>query len=160
MQTIKCIVVGDGNGWGGTGGGVGKTSLLISYTTKTFPGEYVGSFVVSNDVDLVTVMIGGEPYTLRLLDTKGHEDWDRLRPLSYPLTDVFLVCFSVVSPPSFENVKDKWVPEITHHCPRTPFLLVGTKIDLRDDAATVEKLAENNQEPSVGFSVSRKSISR
>ena len=57
------------------------------------------------------------------------------------------MCFSVVSPSSFENVKEKWVPEITHHCPRTPFLLVGTKIDLRDDAATVEKLAENNQEP-------------
>ena len=145
MQTIKCVVVGDSNGWGGTGGGVGKTSLLISYTTKTFPGEYVGSF--SNDVDLVTVMIGGEPYTLSLLDTAGHEDWDRLRPLSYPLTDVFLVCFSVVSPSSFENVKEKWVPEITHHCQKTPFLLVGTQIDLRDDAATVEKLAKNKQRP-------------
>ena len=95
----------------------------------------------------VTVMIGGEPYTLGLFDTAGQEDYDRLRPLSYPQTDVFLVCFSVVSPSSFENVKEKWVPEITHHCPRTPFLLVGTQIDLRDDAATVEKLAENNQEP-------------
>merc|ERR1711936_1073435 len=73
-----------------------------------------------------------------LFDTAGQEDYDRLRPLSYPQTDVFLVCFSVVSPSSFENVKEKWVPEITHHCPRTPFLLVGTKIDLRDDAATVE----------------------
>ena len=92
-------------------------------------------------------MIGGEPYTLGLFDTAGQEDYDRLRPLSYPQTDVFLVCFSVVSPSSFENVKEKWVPEITHHCQKTPFLLVGTKIDLRDDAATVEKLAENNQEP-------------
>ena len=146
MQTIKCVVVGDSNGWGGTGGGVGKTSLLISYTTKKFLGELVVGMMTSHD-ELVTVMIGGEPYTLGLLDTAGHEDWDRLRPHSYPLTDVFLVCFSVVSPSSFENVKEKWVPEITHHCQKTPFLLVGTKIDLRDDAATVEKLAENNQEP-------------
>ena len=91
----------------------------------------------------VTVMIGGEPYTLGLFDTAGQEDYDRLRPLSYPQTDVFLVCFSVVSPSSFENVKEKWVPEITHHCQKTPFLLVGTQIDLRDDAATVEKLGEN-----------------
>ena len=37
----------------------------------------------------------------------GQEDYDRLRPLSYPQTDVFLVCFSVVSPSSFENVKEK-----------------------------------------------------
>jgi small GTP-binding protein len=41
----------------------------------------------------VTVMIGGEPYTLGLFDTAGQEDYDRLRPLSYPQTDVFLVCF-------------------------------------------------------------------
>uniref|UniRef100_A0A670IP57 Cell division cycle 42 n=1 Tax=Podarcis muralis TaxID=64176 RepID=A0A670IP57_PODMU len=95
----------------------------------------------------VTVMIGGEPYTLGLFDTAGQEDYDRLRPLSYPQTDVFLVCFSVVSPSSFENVKEKWVPEITHHCPKTPFLLVGTQIDLRDDPSTIEKLAKNKQKP-------------
>jgi len=85
-------------------------------------------------------MIGGEPYTLGLFDTAGQEDYDRLRPLSYPQTDVFLVCFSVVSPASFENVKEKWVPEITHHCPKTPFLLVGTQSDLRDssDAPAVQ----------------------
>ena len=53
-----------------------------------------------------------------LFDTAGQEDYDRLRPLSYPQTDVFLVCFSVVKPDSFENVKEKWIPEIRHHCPR------------------------------------------
>jgi len=95
----------------------------------------------------VTVMIGGEPYTLGLFDTAGQEDYDRLRPLSYPQTDVFLVCFSVVAPASFENVKEKWVPEITHHCPKTPFLLVGTQVDLRDDGAIVEKLAKTKQKP-------------
>ena len=52
-------------------------------------------------------MIGGEPYTLGLFDTAGQEDYDRLRPLSYPQTDVFLVCYSVVSPSSYENVKEK-----------------------------------------------------
>merc|ERR1712107_759093 len=83
----------------------------------------------------------------RLFDTAGQEDYDRLRPLSYPQTDVFLVCFSTVSPSSFENVKEKWVPEITHHCQKAPFLLVGTQIDLRDDAATIEKLAKNKQKP-------------
>ncbi|GLG98626.1 Cdc42-like protein [Gryllus bimaculatus] len=136
MQTIKCVVVGDG--------AVGKTCLLISYTTNKFPSEYVPTVF---DNYAVTVMIGGEPYTLGLFDTAGQEDYDRLRPLSYPQTDVFLVCFSVVSPSSFENVKEKWVPEITHHCQKTPFLLVGTQIDLRDDAATIEKLAKNKQKP-------------
>ncbi|CAG5888440.1 unnamed protein product, partial [Menidia menidia] len=134
MQTIKCVVVGDG--------AVGKTCLLISYTTNKFPSEYVPTVF---DNYAVTVMIGGEPYTLGLFDTAGQEDYDRLRPLSYPQTDVFLVCFSVVSPSSFENVREKWVPEISHHCPRTPFLLVGTQVDLRDDSNTLEKLAKNKQ---------------
>jgi cell division control protein 42 len=39
------------------------------------------------------------------------------------------------------------VPEISHHCTRTPFLLVGTQIDLRDDIGVVEKLAKNKQRP-------------
>lgn len=39
----------------------------------------------------------------------------------------------------------QWVPEISHHCPRTPFLLVGTQVDLRDDSNTLEKLAKNKQ---------------
>ncbi|KAI0217931.1 cell division cycle 42 [Lamellibrachia satsuma] len=107
-------------------------------------GKYVPTVF---DNYAVTVMIGGEPYTLGLFDTAGQEDYDRLRPLSYPQTDVFLVCFSVVSPSSFENVKEKWVPEITHHCQKTPFLLVGTQVDLRDDPATLEKLSKNRQKP-------------
>ena len=52
-------------------------------------------------------MIGNKPYTLGLFDTAGQSDYDRLRPLSYPQTDVFLVAYSVVSPTSYENVKEK-----------------------------------------------------
>ena len=48
---------------------------------------------------------------------------------------MFLICFSIISPPSFENVTSKWYPEISHHCPKVPCLLVGTKLDLRDPEA-------------------------
>lgn len=92
-------------------------------------------------------MIGDEPYTLGLFDTAGQEDYDRLRPLSYPQTDVFLVCFSVTSPASFENVKEKWFPEVHHHCPGVPCLIVGTQCDLRDDPAIIEKLGRQRQRP-------------
>ncbi|KAG4108793.1 hypothetical protein H8356DRAFT_1618050 [Neocallimastix lanati (nom. inval.)] len=136
MQTIKCVVVGDG--------AVGKTCLLISYTTNNFPEDYVPTVF---DNYAVTVMIGEEPYTLGLFDTAGQEDYDRLRPLSYPQTDVFLVCFSVVNPSSFENIKEKWIPEIRHHCPTVPCLIVGTQIDLRDNAAEKEKLSKRKQKP-------------
>ena len=55
------------------------------------------------------------------------EDYDRLRPLSYPQTDVFLLAFSVDNPASLANITAKWFPEVTHHCPNTPCLLVGCK---------------------------------
>merc|ERR1719479_621282 len=85
-------------------------------------------------------MVDGKPINLGLWDTAGQEDYDRLRPLSYPQTDVFLVCFSVISQASFENVKTKWVPEIQHHAPGVPIVLVGTKSDLRNDDTTLSTL--------------------
>ena len=54
-----------------------------------------------------SVMVDGKPISLGLWDTAGQEDYDRLRPLSYPQTDVFLICFSLVSRASFDNVKAK-----------------------------------------------------
>jgi cell division control protein 42 len=67
--------------------------------------------------------------------------------LSYPQTDVFLVCFSVTSPASFENVREKWFPEVHHHCPGVPCLIVGTQTDLRDDPQVREKLSKQKMQP-------------
>ena len=134
---INCVVVGDSL--------VGKTCLLQTYTTNKFPSGYVNPTVF--DTYESTVRIGKEPCTLGFSDTSGVHANDHVRHLSYPQTDVVLVCFSVVLPDSFDNVKEIWVPEVTHFCQKTPFLLVGTHIDLRDDRKTIERLAKQRQTP-------------
>jgi len=133
---VKLVAVGDG--------GVGKTCLLISYSYKRFPKDYVPTVFDNWDTLL---KIEGQTVKLDLWDTAGQEDYDRLRPLSYPQTDVFLICFSVISPVSYKHARDKWVPEIKHHCPDAVFLLVGTKIDLRDDDDVKFELSKHGEVP-------------
>lgn len=92
-------------------------------------------------------MVDNKTVSLGLWDTAGQEDYDRLRPLSYPQTDVFLICFSIISYTSYQNVKSKWWPEVTHHCPNARIILVGTKADLREDKEALERLKEKGLQP-------------
>jgi len=122
---VKLVIVGDG--------AVGKTSLLISYSTGEFPTEYLPTvfenFTAQMKRDSGLVL-------LHLWDTAGQEDYDRLRPLSYPGADVVLLCFSTISQASFDAIKEKWAPEVHHYIPAVPKILVGTKIDLREAKTT------------------------
>ncbi|XP_044005783.1 ras-related protein Rac1-like [Aphidius gifuensis] len=136
MQAIKCVVVGDGS--------VGKICMMITYTKRVFPVEY--SPIVFDEYP-VNLMVDGKPVSLGLWDIAGQENFDALRRLSYSQTDVFIICFSLINPASFENAKAKWYPEVRRYCPATPIILVGTKLDLREDKETIEKLKDKKLAP-------------
>jgi len=132
----KLVVVGDG--------GCGKTCLLIVYAENRFPEAYIPT-VFENYVTLVN--FDNKIVELALWDTAGQEEYDRLRPLSYPDSDVILIVFSVDFPTSLHNVTDKWYPEVSHFCPTTPLILIGTKTDLRQDDHTRRMLSAQGTTP-------------
>ena len=80
----KLVVVGDGF--------CGKTCLLIAFATGHFEDTYTPTVF---ETDLVHMLIDGKALELGLWDTAGQEDYDRLRPLSYTDTHVFLLTYSI-----------------------------------------------------------------
>jgi GTPase SAR1 family protein len=111
------------------------------------------------------VEVDGKHVELALWDTAGQEDYDRLRPLSYPDSHVILICFAIDSPDSLDNVQEKvrttcprlcmissltvpqWISEVLHFCQGLPIILVGCKKDLRFDQKTIEELHKTSQKP-------------
>ncbi|KAM0486164.1 hypothetical protein ACHAPX_000866 [Trichoderma viride] len=134
----KIVVVGDG--------GCGKTCLLISYSQGYFPEKYVPT-VFENYITYPTHPPTGKTVELALWDTAGQEEYDRLRPLSYPETDLIFVCFAIDCPNSLDNVMDKWYPEVLHFCPYTPLILVGLKSDLRHKKSCIDMLKTQGLTP-------------
>jgi len=130
----KLVIVGDG--------ACGKTCLLFVFSKKEFPEFYVPTVFENYVAD---VEVDGRHVELALWDTAGQEDYDRLRPLSYPDTNVILMCFGIDSPDSLDNIPDKWIPEVRHFCPGIPVVLVGLKSDVREDEKVLEELKKLNQ---------------
>ena len=73
--------------------------------------------------------VDGRPISLDLVDTY-QEKYDWMRRVNYPQTNIFLLCFSLVDPGSFERVRTTWFPELRRHCPDTPIILVGELVGL------------------------------
>ncbi len=132
----KLVIVGDG--------ACGKTCLLIVFSKDQFPEVYVPTVFENYVAD---IEVDGKQVELALWDTAGQEDYDRLRPLSYPDTDVILMCFSIDAPDSLDNIPEKWTPEVKHFCPNVPIILVGNKKDIRNDEAIKRELGRMKQEP-------------
>jgi len=135
--SYNVVVIGDG--------AVGKTCMLISYTRGEFPKDYVPT-VFDNYV--VTVNVGDQAIDLSLKDTAGQEEYEKILKISFHGAHVFLVCFSIANPISFENI-EPWVTKIRSFDPNgnIPYVLVGTQLDLRNHSPTLDKLRAKGMTP-------------
>ena len=112
---IKTVLVGDKS--------CGKTSLYSRFAKGIF-STWIPSVFEHYVADLE---VDGEDFEIALWDTCGGEEYERLRPLSYPDTDLLLLMFSFGSPESLDNFSSKWAPELKQFCPGVPIILVGGK---------------------------------
>ena len=104
VPAIKTVAVGDG--------AVGKTAMYITHNTGEYPAEYIPTVF---DNYMRRYDLNGIEVDLAAFDTGGGEDYPRLRPLSYPGTDVFILCFDVSSKFSKDNISSYWLPASTNH---------------------------------------------
>ncbi|XP_065057302.1 uncharacterized protein LOC135685322 isoform X2 [Rhopilema esculentum] len=125
MERYRLLVVGDNT--------CGKTSLLNSFVNSDFEVDESDCGIF--DECITEVLVGTKPIEFMLWDLSGHEEYDGFRIELFRVADIFLVCFDIGDPESFENVEDVWIPEIKYVAPETPFILVGCKNDLRTDAS-------------------------
>ncbi|KAN0045539.1 hypothetical protein ACTA71_005917 [Dictyostelium dimigraforme] len=134
---LKLLVLGDSK--------TGKTTMMMTYSSGSFP---IGYIPTNLDAISLNLQYEDKVYDFDLWDQSGLEEYDKLRPLSYVNKDVLIICFSIDSPKSFENVSKKWILEIRKYVPTgTPIILLGTKSDLREDVNTINSLKQINQQP-------------
>ena len=119
--------------------------------------EIISNYVLEKNVEVfvqivfknyhLSVEVDGKPVKLIISNIVEEDGFDKMRPLFYGDADAFLVCFSIASFASFSNISDKWIPEIRHHCPKTPLILAGTECNLRNDEKTISDLKKTGKIP-------------
>ncbi|KZT59396.1 hypothetical protein CALCODRAFT_493744 [Calocera cornea HHB12733] len=133
---LKVVVVGDG--------GSGKTCLVMRFQQgifkETFLPTVVGPHLIDFEVD-------GKVIALDVCDTAHHDEFSRLRAMTYSDTNAVLICFGIDNPASLENVQEKWIPEVMHFCAGVPIIVLGCRNDLRNDPKTIEMLRQTSQHP-------------
>ena len=140
--------------------------ILTDWSITANAREQISNITVFENY-VADVEVDGKHVELALWDTGGLEDFDRLRPLSYPDSHVILICFDIANPDSLDNVLEKvrskiilnmlvlifilrlsqWISEVKHFCQGLPIILVGLQKDRRRDPKTIDELRRTSQHP-------------
>uniref|UniRef100_A0A1W7R8Y5 Putative ras similarity family n=1 Tax=Aedes albopictus TaxID=7160 RepID=A0A1W7R8Y5_AEDAL len=120
------------------GGIVGKTCLVNTYMAGSFVDTWTAT---EYDIKSIEMTMNGHRHTIQLYDTGAHDDIERLRQMFYKQAHCFLLCYSINDRYSYENITEKWIPEIIA-VKRVPIVLIATKLDLRNNLKTEVSSAE------------------
>lgn len=116
LHEISCFAVGDE--------GVGKTYLLKHYIFPPSDIQFIFDYTIYN------IEYEKEFFSFKFWDPENN-DMNTLKQFDCPQIDVFLICFSIDSPLSLENVEKIWAPKVRKYNEHASLILVGCKYDLR-----------------------------
>ena len=119
----------------------GKTSIFKAFQTGSCPETHeptiFDTYAKTIEIDTKTRRQSTIPSKLQvqflLWDTAGQDEYLSLRQLAYQKVDVILLVFSIVDPETLENIRFKWSPEAKYYCRTATLILVGNKMDLRNE---------------------------
>lgn len=125
--------------------GVGKTSLVTRYETKSFQKNT--SSTIGASFSNVDAIIGDVKVKMQVWDTAGQERFRSMAPMYYRGANAALLVFDLTNYDTFTDVK-AWAHELTHRVDGELMLVVvGNKMDLAEQrvvqAATARSYADS-----------------
>ena len=125
----KIVVVGDMCS--------GKSGLISAYCRDKFEEMYVPTILRSC---LTDANIMGHKIDLVVVEVAGRDDYAKLRRCAYHKMDAVILCYAADNVASLEKLKREWLPELRECAPNVPYILVGTKKDIKEDYAYQREL--------------------
>lgn len=124
----------------------GKNFTAIDIYWGSFYEDFL-VFGIGDSLGL-RVIVENRQFSLILSDKRKQEKYSHEGIINYYLDrDIFLILFSIVSPESLNNIISKWHPKVRRKCPNASIVVIGTKLDLRDNQDEVERLARQSLKP-------------
>ena len=120
---LKYIIIGDS--------GVGKSNILLRYTTDKFNEEFQTTIGV--EFGAKNIKINNKIFRIQIWDTAGQEMFRSITRGYYKNSVCACVVYDITNELSFENIKT-WIEDCKKHSPKTiQLVLIGNKVDLKDE---------------------------
>ncbi len=131
----KVVVTGDPS--------VGKTSLLMKYSTKKFQTQYIPTVGTNISKVIVELDENGEKALINLMiwDLAGQPQFYMLHKPYFNGADGIILVFDITRQSTFSNINNWWAAAVKYGLSGVPRILVGNKIDLKDERKIILPMA-------------------